>query len=188
VEEICCHILEPVLSEISRQHESGSLSAGAHHFANAFILRKINVLFNISRPHTGRGPIIAAGVEGDRSEVTLLVTALFLSRYGYHVIYMGADLAIGEAIQAAIVLQAPFVLLAASKEEHITTLNVTATELIDRFEREHGSGTAPTIGYVGRVFAMHPELRRRVEAEYLGNDAFGAVAAVDRLFSSSHLA
>jgi DNA-binding transcriptional MerR regulator len=135
VEEICCHILEPVLSEIARQHESGSLSAGAHHFANAFILRKINVLFNISRPHTGRGPIIAAGVEGDRSEVTLLVTALFLSRYGYHVIYMGADLAIGEAIQAAIVLQAPFVLLAASKEEHITTLNVTATELIDRFER-----------------------------------------------------
>ncbi len=188
VEEICCHILEPVLSEIVRQHERGSLSAGAQHFASAFILRKINVLFNISRPHTGRGPIIAAGVEGDRNEVTLLVTALFLSRYGYHVVYMGTDLAVSEAIEAALTLRAPFVLLSASKEDFIAPLNTTVAELGDRFERQFGAGSAPTIGYVGAVFAARPELRRRIEAEYLGNDAFGAVAAVDRLFSAPRLA
>jgi DNA-binding transcriptional MerR regulator len=184
IEEICCHILEPVLSEISRQREAGTLSAGAENFATAFILRKINVLFNISRPHTGRGPIVAAGVEGDRREIGLLVTALFLSRYGYHVIYMGPNLPAGDLIQAARSLQAPFVLLSASTENDIDTLNYTVAELGDRFRRDLEQPTVPVIGYVGAVFASRPELRRRVEAEFLGIDAFTSAAAVDRLLVS----
>ncbi|CAN5565712.1 cobalamin-dependent protein [soil metagenome] len=183
VEEICCHILEPVLSEISRQREQGSLTAGAENFATAFILRKINVLFNISRPHTGRGPIVAAGVQGDHREIGLLVTSLFLSRYGYHVIYMGPNLPPGDLIQAARMLRSPFVLLAANTESDIDTLNYTVTELVGRFEREFGQANPPVVGYVGTVFAARPELRRRVDAEFLGNDAFSSVASVDRLLS-----
>lgn len=183
VEEICCHILEPVLAEISRQRELGTLSAGAENFATAFILRKINVLFNISRPHTGRGPIVAAGVEGDHREIGLLVTALFLSRYGYHVIYMGPNLPPGDLIQAARLLRSPFVLLSATSESNIDTLNYTVGELASRFDREFGQANVPVVGYVGTIFAARPELRRRVEAEFLGNDAFSSVAAVDRLLS-----
>lgn len=184
VEEICCHILEPVLAEISRQRENGRLSAGAENFATAFILRKINVLFNISRPHTGRGPVVTAGVEGDRREVGLLVTSLFLSRYGYHVIYMGPNLPAGDLIQAALSLRAPFVLLSASTEADIDTLNYTVHELVDRFRRDVEQPSLPVVGYVGAIFASRPELRRRVEAEFLGNDAFSSVAMVDRLLSA----
>ncbi len=184
VEEICCHILEPVLAEISRQRERGTLSAGAENFATAFILRKINVLFNISRPHTGRGPIVAAGVQGDHREIGLLVTSLFLSRYGYHVIYMGPNLPAGDLIQAARSLNAPFVLLSATNETDIDNLNYTITELVDRFERERGEAIRPVVGYVGSIFTTRPELRRRVNAEFLGTDAFSSVHAVDRLLMS----
>jgi methanogenic corrinoid protein MtbC1 len=184
VEEVCCHILEPVLSEISQQRESGSLSAGAENFATAFILRKINVLFNLSRPHTGRGPIVAAGVEGDRREIGLLLTSLFLSRYGYHVIYMGPNLPVGDLIQTARSLKAPFVLLCANAECDIDTLNYTVTELADRFRRDADQREAPVIGYIGSIFVSRPELRRRVAAEFLGNDAFSAVGTVDRLLAA----
>jgi hypothetical protein len=98
---------------------------------------------------------------------------------------MGPNLPAGDLIQTARSLKAPFVLLSASTETDIDTLNYTVSELYDRFRRDPEQTSLPVIGYVGNVFAARPELRRRVEAEFLGNDAFSSVAAVDRLLATS---
>jgi hypothetical protein len=97
---------------------------------------------------------------------------------------MGPNLPAGDLIQAARSLRAAFVLLSASTENDIDTLNYTIAELSDQFQRDPERPSLPVIGYVGAIFVARPELRRRVEAEFLGIDAFTSVATVDRLLAT----
>lgn len=100
VEEVCLLVLQPVLSEIGQRWERDDISVGVERFASAFVLRRIGALFNLSRPETGRGPIVAACLAGELHEVGLLMTDFFLSRRGYQILYLGPNLPLDDLIAA----------------------------------------------------------------------------------------
>jgi DNA-binding transcriptional MerR regulator len=92
LEEVCLHVLQPALYEIGRRWERGEVEVSAEHFASAFVIRRLGALFNLSQPEAGRGPVVAACLEGELHEIGLLLTCLFLSRRGVKILYLGPNL------------------------------------------------------------------------------------------------
>jgi methanogenic corrinoid protein MtbC1 len=184
-ETVCHEVLQPALVEIGRRWETGALSTSAEHFASAFIQRKINALYNVSRPDVGKGPILAACVEGEEHELGLLFISLFLSRSGYKVVYLGCDLPAVDLVGAVYQLQPPMVLLSASTHEVIPALEKTV-RLLGQNHRAGAEDTdGPIIGFGGSVFNRQPEQRCRIDATFLGCDGYQAVHACDRLVADA---
>ncbi len=186
VEEVCLHVLQPVLYEIGQRWARGEVSVSVEHFASGFVLRRLGALFNLSQPDVGRGPVVAACVEGELHEVGLLLTCLFLSRRGFQVVYLGANLPLSDLVDAVRRIRPPLVLLSASTAGNAEQLVETTREL-GRSCAVDGEGEGEPcaiIGYGGQVFLLHPELREQVKGIFLGRDADEAVAAVDRVLAA----
>ncbi len=186
VERVCLQVLQPVLVEFGDRWERGEIPISAEHFATSFVLRKIGALFNLSRPDVGRGPLVAACIEGELHEVGLLLTCLLLSRRGYRVIYLGANLPVTDLVQTIVQLRPPMVLLSTSTPVGAEHLIDAVTE-IERQITEIGlsvdGGRHPIIGYGGRVYAMDPVLRDRTPGAFLGSDADESLRVIDQLMA-----
>jgi MerR family transcriptional regulator, light-induced transcriptional regulator len=184
-ETVCHEVLQPALAEIGRRWETGALCTSAEHFASAYVQRKIHALFNVSRPETGKGPILAACVEGEAHELGLLFVSLFLSRSGFEVIYLGGDLPAADLVMAVNHLRPPLVLLSASTHEVIPSLERTVRVLRESVGNDSSNG--PVVGFGGSIFNRQPEQRCRIEAAFLGTDGYQAVHSCDRLLNGQSL-
>jgi methanogenic corrinoid protein MtbC1 len=189
VEQVCTRVLEPVLVEIGDRLERGEASVSVEHFATAFVLRKIGALFNVSGPDAGRGPIMAACIEGELHEVGLLLTSLLLSRRGYRMIYLGSNLPTIDLIQAIRTTRPPMVLLSTSTLAGADRMIAAVERIRSEFSRAQDEtapeGPLPIIGYGGRVFETHPERRERIAGIFLGVDIATALAQIDSLMANS---
>ncbi len=172
VDDVCLHVLEAALVEVGERWQQGEVGVGAEHFASSFVMRKFAALFNLSQPQRGRGPIVAACVEGELHEIGLLLTSLFLSRRGFKIIYLGANMPLDDLLSVVRNVQPPLVLLSATAEARLEHLTEAAAAL---------RGTM--VGYGGRMFLQRPELRERVEGVYLGNDAREAMERVEGMLA-----
>jgi MerR family transcriptional regulator, light-induced transcriptional regulator len=172
VHDVCLHVLEAALVEVGERWRRGEVGVGAEHFASCFVMRKLAALFNLSQPQSGRGPIVAACVEGELHEIGLLLTSLFLSRHGFKIVYLGANLPLVDLVAVVRQVQPPLVLLSATVETHLGRL-IEATEAL--------RGTM--VGYGGRMFVDRPELCDGVEGVYLGDDARVMVERVERMLA-----
>lgn len=179
VEDVCLHVLQPALYEIGDRWQRGEVTVSAEHFASAFVIRKLGSLFNLSQPDHGRGPVIAACLEGELHEVGLLLTCLFLSRRGVRIVYLGPNLPLDDLIDTIDRLRPPLVILSASTVD-------TGRELAGAVRRIQSAGaqrpvaaSPPTIGFGGRIFREQPELRHGIDGVYLGDDAEEAGRVVD---------
>ena len=177
VEEVCLRVLQPALYEIGHRWARGEVGVGVEHFASAFVLRRLGTMFDLSQPEFGRGPVVAACVEGELHEVGLLVLCLFLSRRGFRVVYLGGDLPLDDLIEAVRRVRPALVLLSAATPENVGSLARAARAVRERIV------PSPTVGYGGHVFLLRPELREEVDGVYLGRDAEEAVTAVDRVLA-----
>lgn len=185
VDQICVQVLEPALAEVGARWQRQEVGIGVEHFASGFVLRKLGTLFNLSQPHIGRGPIVAACVEGEQHEIGLFLTALFLSKGGYRVIYLGPDLPIRDLCTAVSALDPSLVLLSASSEPSAAALIETVRALRAQSARDDATVKQPLIAYGGTVFANHPDLKMRIDADFLGCRACEAARVVDRLLAGA---
>lgn len=184
VEQVCLHILEPVLVEFGERWERGETSVSVEHFATAFVLRKFGALFNVSGPDTGRGPIVAACIEGELHEVGLLLTCLLLSRRGYQVIYLGPNLPVADLVQAVLTIRPPMVLLSTSTLAGAERLIAAVATVASAVARAR-AGIVPIIGYGGRIFERHPDLQQRTSGIFLGTDIDAALHQIDTLLADT---
>ena len=183
VDQICVQVLEPALAEVGARWQRQEVGVGVEHFASGFVLRKLGTLFNLSQPHIGRGPIVAACVEGEHHEIGLFLTALFLSKGGYRVVYLGPNLPISDLCTAVSALDPSLVLLSASSESSAATLIDTVRALRAQSVRDESTTQQPLIAYGGSIFARNPELKMRIDADFLSCRACEATRVVDRLLA-----
>lgn len=181
VETVCHEVFRPTTSEIRLRRSRGLVEACVERFAHAFLQRKVNALFNLSHPEVGRGPVIAAGVEGDHEELDLLYLSLFLSRSGFSVIYLGADIPVTQLQYAVAALNPLLVLLNASSEGSASALQHAVRSL----QPGDADTQAPVVGFTGEVFSLRPHLRGSIDAPYFGSDGYHVVAACDRLLQGA---
>jgi methanogenic corrinoid protein MtbC1 len=179
VDDVCRHVLEAGLVEIGERWQREEIGVGAEHFASCFVMRKLSALFNLSLPQHGRGPVVAACVEGELHEIGLLLRSLLLSRHGFRIVYLGANLPCADLLSVVEELGAPVVLLSATTQAAIARL----TETIAALRAANVGTSGPTVGYGGRIFLDRPELRDRVDGVFLGDDDRGAVESVQRMMS-----
>ena len=184
VEQVCLHVLEPVLVELGELWERGEMSVSVEHFATAFVLRKVGALFNVSGPDSGRGPIVAACIEGELHEVGLLLTCLLLSRRGYQVIYLGPNLPVADLVQAVLAIRPRMVLLSSSTLAGAERLIVAMDTVASAVARAR-AGAAQIIGYGGRIFDAHPDLQQRTSGIFLGTDIDAALHQIDTLMADT---
>ncbi|MGH2561287.1 MAG: MerR family transcriptional regulator [Thermomicrobiales bacterium] len=185
VEDVCLKVLRGALYTLGEQWQHDKAVVSVEHFASEFVLRKLQALFNLSRPDAGVGPIVAACVEGEQHEIGLLLTSLFLSRQGCQIVYLGANLPVRDLIEAVRRVRPLMVLLSASTIGAIERL-VDAVDGLNRaFPANATDGFSPAIGYGGRVFDEQPQARARVSAEYFDTAAGEIVSAVRQLIASS---
>ena len=184
VDQICSQVFEPALAEVGSRWQRQEIGVGVEHFASAFVLRKVGTLFNLSQPHIGKGPVVAACVEGERHEIGLLLTALSLSKGGYRVVYLGPNLPTDDLCNAVASLNPPVVLLSASTEETALHLIASIQALRDRVIHDEDGVQRPLIAYGGGVFVKNPDLRARIDADYLSCRACDANRVVDRLLAN----
>jgi methanogenic corrinoid protein MtbC1 len=176
VEDVCLRVLQPALYEIGWRWERDEIGVSVEHFASAFVIRRLGALFNLSQPEHGRGPIVAACLEGELHEVGLLLTCLFLSRRGFGIVYLGPNLPIDDLIETIRGLEPPLVLLSATTPEAVEHLAAGVAEIKARL---HGDSRVPAIGYGGYIFVDQPDLRTGIDGVFLGEDADAAVKAID---------
>jgi methanogenic corrinoid protein MtbC1 len=179
VDDVCRHVLEAGLAEIGEGWQRREVGVGAEHFASCFVMRKVSALFNLSQPQQGRGPIVAACVEGELHEIGLLLRSLHLSRHGFRIVYLGANLPCADLMTVVREVGAPVVLLSATTEAAVERLIGTIGAL-----RETSLGSlAPVVGYGGRIFLERPELRDGVDGIFFGGEDRDTVETLHRTLS-----
>jgi DNA-binding transcriptional MerR regulator len=183
VETVAVEVLQRALHEIGRRWEHGSINVGMEHYASAFIHRQLGELFNASHPDEGRGPIVAACVSGEQHELGLLLASLFLSRHGYHVVYLGGNMPLLDLEQTIHRVKPRVVMLSASRRETAEVLRDWAPPLRAVLSEHGGSTCPPPIVFGGAAFTADPALRATVEGVYLGDDARDIVHQMDRVFA-----
>ncbi len=188
VEDVCLNVLQPVLVEIGRRWTRGEVPISAEHFATAFVLRRVGALFNLSRPEIGRGPVVAACLEGEMHEVGLLLTCLFLSRRGFKIVYLGPNLPTEDLIATVQRTQPPLVLLSASTPPSAERLRIASAEIVARCTGEDGAPYAPKIGFGGGVFCSKPELQIGIDGTFMGQTPDEVIASVEAMLEAQALA
>lgn len=176
VEEVCLRAIEPSLVDIGERWHRGEVSVAAEHFATTFVRRKLFALLNAYESPHGRRLVFTATAPGEWHEVGMLMVSLFLVRHGLRVAYLGPSLT-PDGLADTLRGQRPDLLcISATSEE--------TAEQYDEIARivESLPAPRPELGYGGRAFA-DPAYRATVRGTYLGADAAGAVATVERLLS-----
>lgn len=183
LENVCLHVLQGAMIEIGSRWEHGSAMVAVEHYATSYVQRKFGALFNQSNPNEGRGPIVAACPETEMHEIGLLLTCLFLSRRGYKILYLGANMPLDDLVQTVRQVQAPLVLLSATREETAKRI-AAAVAPLKAAVRDFDERDLPEIGYGGHIFANRADLRIAIDGAFLGTDAREAVKNVDRVFAT----
>jgi MerR family transcriptional regulator, light-induced transcriptional regulator len=185
VDDVCRYVLAAAMIEIGHRWQQGEVRIVVEHFSSSFVMRKLSSLFNLSLPQHGRGPIVAATVEGELHELGLLLTCLVLSRHGFKIVYIGPNLPLEELLVIVDDLNPPLVLLSASTELALPALVQTADAIRDHGQRHPTMIPAAVVGYGGRVFIDRPDLRTCIDGTYLGETQQEVVDAVERIMSAS---
>lgn len=178
-EDVCLQVLQPALYEIGARWQRGELLISGEHFATAFAVRKLGSLFNLSRPDYGRGPIVAACLQGELHEVGLLMTCLFLSRRGFQVTYLGPDLPREDLVATIQEIRPLLVLLSASTPEGAGNLSRSSRAILDACSEFGDGACVPEIGFGGRVYLEMPFLQHGVAGIFCGRDANEAVETIE---------
>ncbi|MBK8045977.1 MAG: MerR family transcriptional regulator [Anaerolineales bacterium] len=165
----------PVMVEIGERWHRGELSVTGEHYATAYLLQRLAAILRTA-PNGASGPALwVACAPGERHEMGALLLAINLRRAGFQVRYLGQDLPQDDLVAEAHRLQPAMILFSAAGIDSANQLKALCAELVDL------APPRPIIGYGGRIFNIHPELRNHVAGVYLGATAAEAVESVGEL-------
>jgi DNA-binding transcriptional MerR regulator len=171
VEQVCLHLLQPVLYEIGEMWASGRLSVTTEHVASNLIRLHIAQLVRISAVPLRQEQIIVGCAPGEQHDIGALILTLFLRRRGYDVIYAGASVEPTDFIADVLRVSPAAVCLSAGSPKTAQTLATIFKDL----ERQFGG----PLFFGGRAFNEHPGLCQKVPGTYLGPDAAEAVRHIE---------
>jgi methanogenic corrinoid protein MtbC1 len=177
LEQVGEELVTPVLVEIGDKWHRNELSVTREHFATNYLLHRLTALLR-TVPNLGSGPLLWVGcAPGELHEGGAVLLALYLRRAGYRIHYLGQDLPVDDFVGEVRRRHPAMVLLSASTAEALPGLRRMAEELAVI------EAPRPLIGYGGRIFIRHPELREQVPGTYVGDSAQEAVVTLRTLLS-----
>src|SRR4029079_1029582 len=151
-EHVLLDLAQPAMVEIGDRWHRGEINVAVEHFATQFVRRKLASLLAIFEGIGQRATIVIACAPGELHDLGALLSALFLVRRGWHVIYLGPQVPLFDLLETVHSLKPDMVCLSSSMMETALELIPVARGLTEAYPQVH-------FGYGGRVFNINPELR-----------------------------
>ena len=162
--------------DIGERWHRGEINVAAEHFATQFVRRKLANLLSIFENTARRATVVVGCAPGELHELGALLSALFLLRRGWHVIYLGPQVPLFDLLETVHSVKPSLVCLSASTIETALELIPVARGVTEAYPQVH-------FGYGGRVFNLNPELRHSMPGIFLGRDARELVDTAGQLLS-----
>lgn len=170
-------IITPCLNVIGEAWFRGELNISTEHFASAFILSRLNILYQ-SYPVATSGPnTLIGGAPGDEHEMGALMMAILLRSRGYRVEFLGPNLHIDDLVDYAKTSLPAVVILTASN-------SYTAMELTRVQAKLNSINNPPHFCYAGLAFDLDPDLRSKIPGIYLGSSMIAALDQIKQLLTT----
>jgi MerR family transcriptional regulator, light-induced transcriptional regulator len=176
LERVLLELVQPAMVEIGERWHRGAINVAVEHFATQFIRRKLASLLTIFEGGAHRATIVVGCAPGELHDLGALLSALFLVRRGWHVIYLGPQVPLFDLLETVEAVKPSLVCLSASTMETALELIPVARGLAQAYPWLH-------VGYGGRVFNVNPELRHSMPGIFLGQDARELVDIAVQLLS-----
>lgn len=178
VEEIYLKVLLPAQEETGRMWQADEINVAEEHFATATTKAIMAQLRALAPPRPARNKtLVAAAVAGNHHDVGLQAVADFFEMDGWRVIQLGADVPIGDLIEAIGDYRADLLALSVTQRTQLSVLRAT----IEAIRRGPSAGVKILVG--GRALAGAADLAAEfgadgcaagpVEAVALGNALIG---------------
>lgn len=182
VELVGEQLIAPVLIEIGERWHRGEINVTNEHFATAYLQQRLAAILR-TIPVSGGNSLIWVGcAPTEEHEIGALMLTIYLRRAGYHTQYMGKNLPIPDLIAQVKARQPAMILLSATTQRSVESLKAL-TEALSNL-----TDPRPIIGYGGRLFQTHPELRNQIAGIYMGDTALEAIESTGELLGSDNLA
>ncbi len=179
IEDVCLHLIQPVLVQLGEQWRAGEINISVEHFATSLLRRRLSALMTVMPPANRAGRIVSACAPGEYHELGILIVSLFLRRRGYEVIYLGQNIGLARLREMLEQVQPDLILLSAS--QLIAAANLRdLIEVIQPYAAQRGM----RIGFGGRIFNHLPALCQHMPAVYVGEDAWSAAERIVHLLSA----
>ncbi|MFG1910120.1 MerR family transcriptional regulator [Kribbella sp. NPDC048928] len=165
IESVIRDVLMPYLHELGERWSRGEVSVGQEHFASNVIRSRLTAL--APGWGSGHGPrALLACPPGELHDIALLSFGLVLRRFGWRVVFLGADSPMADVERSAGVLGPDLVMLAASDRARLDPIRPQVVQLARSY----------SVALAGA--GASAEYAAAVGAQYLENDP---VTAAERL-------
>lgn len=165
VEEVCLHLIQPMMVEIGDRWHQGELSIPVEHFATAFTVGKIITLINAQPVNTDAPLVISGCAPNEQHELGILLVTLFMRRQGLRLLYLGQNVPMVDLRAALETLEPAMLALSASTLEAAGQL-VSIGQMVAAMPEPH-----PIFAFGGQAFKRYPGIAERIPGLYLQGEA-----------------
>lgn len=169
------NVIAPVLVEIGERWHRGALSVTREHFATALLQQRLAAILRTA-PHPNRKNLIwVVCAPTEDHEIGALLLTIYLRRAGYQAQYLGKNIKAADLVNDVTQYQPAMILISATTKESAANLQLLTKALAQL------TTVRPIIGYGGRIFKHHPELRNEITGIYMGDSAYEAIESTAEL-------
>lgn len=164
VEAVCVGLLQPAVARVGELWARRELSSPEEHFALNFVRARLYHIF-VDTLERFDGPlaVVACGPR-EVNDLGALMLAVFWRRAGLRVAYLGQDLDGPDLVQDVRLRRPQVVCLSIMASPRLRALARIGKEITQM------DAPRPLFTYSGAVFMRNPELTRKVNGVYLGDD------------------
>jgi DNA-binding transcriptional MerR regulator/methylmalonyl-CoA mutase cobalamin-binding subunit len=171
------HVIVPTMVEIGERWHRNEISVTREHYATNYLLQRLAAILRVA-PNGYVGPVVWVGcAPGERHEMGVLLLCIYLRRAGFQVRYLGQDLPEEDLLKEAVLQKPALILFSAAGSDSASRLQQLCERVVEL------DPPRPIVGYGGRAFNMHPELRDRMAGIFMGASAVEAVETVSELLA-----
>ncbi len=180
LEDLIIEVISPTLSEIGEKWANSEIDISMEHLATNYLRHRLLIWMLSSPPTKAIKPILLACAPQEWHEGSLLILGTLLRRKHLPIAYLGQTVPLSDLADFIREIRPSLVVLVAMGEE-----SARALENLPQFlpvAREIGN---PIIGFGGRIFINHPELREKIPGQYLGDTFQEGINNIEQLVQSS---
>jgi MerR family transcriptional regulator, light-induced transcriptional regulator len=172
VEDVCLHVLQPLLIDVGERWHRGELSVAEEHYVSSFVRARAFALLHAYQTPGPRGRLVLTGCAPDEwHEVGILLVSVFLARRGVAVRYLGPNLTLDGLVAIAARHHPAAIVLSAQSVESARKLAGTTNLLT-------GPEPRPLLFFGGQAFNRNTRIRTSTPDTYVGADAASAADVI----------
>lgn len=164
VEAACVGLLLPAMSRVGELSAHRQMTNPEQHFAANYVRGRLHAIFGATKERLDAPLAIITCAPHEMDDIGALTLATFWRRAGLRVVFLGQDTDGTDLVQESRKRRPQLVCVCISAPQRLRALARIAKGIMQA--EDH----APIFAYSGAPFARNPELRRRVNGVYLGDD------------------